>query len=109
MSSHVNFSIGARVGSSASNRWFVGRLSASVMFVADGVVVGGMVSCLMSSGVSGAAWMGMCGQVAAKHRGCHDSAQLFVLRTLHSLPAKSWLQMPHVALVCGIFFGCIVV
>ena len=102
-------SIGVSSGSFMSSRWFVGRLSVLVMFVVGGVSGRGMVSCLMSSGVSVDIWMGMCGHVVAKQWGCHDSPQLFELRTRHSLPAKSWLQMPHVALVRGTCLGCIVV
>ena len=51
----------------------------------------------------------MVGHVVEKHRGCHDSPQLCMLRTRHSRPAKSWLQTGHVALVCGTRRGCMVV
>ena len=70
---------------------------------------GGVVSCLMSSGVLGALIMGMCGHVSAKHRGCHESPWLLVFRTRHSRPWKSQLHMLQVALVCGIRLGCMVV
>ena len=67
------------------------------------------MSCLTSSGVFGSVCTGMVGHVVAKHRGCHDSPQLCMLRTRHSRPAKSWLQTGHVALVCGTRRGCMVV
>ena len=67
------------------------------------------MSCLTSSGVFGSVCTGMVGHVVAKHRGCHDSPQLCMLRIRHSRPAKSWLQTGHVALVCGTRRGCIVV
>ena len=107
-------------GKGMSMSWFVGvfvlwgSFGVRGGFGATSAVVGAagvarVVSCLMLSGVSGVVWIGMSGQVSAKHLGCHDSPQLWVLRTRHSLPTRSLLQMLQVALVWGARCGCMVV
>ena len=90
------------VGSCWSVSWFVGVLwlGSSSLGCCRGVVPVGVVvvvvafemSCVMSCGVSGAVCTCTCGQVVAKHLGCHDSPQLCVFRIRHSRPLKSWLQ-----------------
>ena len=63
----------------------------------------------MSSGAFGLLTIGTCGQLVAKHRGCHDSPQLWVSLTLHSRPFRSRLQTEQVALVRGTRCGCMMV
>ena len=53
-------------------------------------------SCLMASGVSSGAAIGMSGHVVWKQRGCHDEPWLCVSRTRHSRPTRFVLQIGQV-------------
>lgn len=63
----------------------------------------------ISCGVPAAKVTGISGHVEAKHLGCYESPLLLELRTRHSRPTKSWLQTGHVAALCGMRCGCVVV
>lgn len=115
MSSHGMLVNSLSDGSFMSVTWLVGEFKFGAFWPSVGagwvplaavvVCLVSSISCLISSGVLGPNSMGMLGHVCVR---ITDSPQLWGLRTRHSRPMKSWLQIVHVALVWGMRCGSMV-